>query len=49
MIYTVYYRISSIKELEYIKYEEAECKAKRIINDRSPLVTSLDYSTLAGN
>jgi hypothetical protein len=49
MIYTVHYGISSVKELEYVKYEEAEYKAKRMINSRPPSVISLDYGTLARN
>jgi hypothetical protein len=45
----VYRGISSVKELERIKYEEVECKAKRMINDHPPSVTSLDYGVLARN
>jgi hypothetical protein len=49
MIHVVRYRISSVEELEYVKYEEAEYKAKCMINDRPPSATSLDYGVLAGN
>jgi hypothetical protein len=49
MIRIVRCRISSVKELEYIKYEETECKAKYMINNRPPSVTSLDYSILVRN
>jgi hypothetical protein len=49
MIHTVYRRISLVEELERIKYEETECKAKCMINDRPPSVTSLNYNVLARN
>jgi hypothetical protein len=49
MIRIVYYRISSIKELERIKRKETEYKVKYMINTYFPLVTSLDYNTLARN
>jgi hypothetical protein len=49
MMYTVCRRISSVEELEHVKREETEYEAKRMINDRPPLATSLDYNALAGN
>jgi hypothetical protein len=49
MIRMVCYGILSVKELERVKREEVEYEAKRMINDRSLLVTSLDYSVLTGN
>jgi hypothetical protein len=49
MIHTVYYRISSVKELEYVERKEAEYKTKRMINDRPSSATSLDYNALVRN
>jgi hypothetical protein len=49
MIRTVYYRISSVEELESIKYEEVEYETERMINNQPPSATSLDYNTLARN
>jgi hypothetical protein len=49
MIYIVYYRISLVKELECVKCKETEYKAKRMINNCSLSVTSLDYNVLARN
>jgi hypothetical protein len=49
MMRTVCRRISSVEELERVEREETECKAERMINDRPPSVTSLDYDALAGN
>jgi hypothetical protein len=40
MIRTVCHGISSVKELEKVKKEEAERKAERLLSDRSSLTSS---------